>query len=94
MNLAQSVAIFCYELSKGLRPVAKTADPASGDLLQVLQTRTRALLDDVHFFGDKSPARMCAELQALAGRAGLSRREASLLLSAVTRLEKAIRRDA
>lgn len=93
MNLAQSVAIFCYELSKGLRPSAKEAEPAPGELLNALQTRTRALLDEVHFFGDKNPLRMCAKLQALAGRAGLSTREASLLLSAVTHLEKALHRD-
>jgi tRNA/rRNA methyltransferase len=93
MNLAQSVTIFCYELAKGLRPGTKEPDPAPGELTSALTSRTRRLLDDVHFFGDKSQERMCAELQALAGRARLTMREASLLLSAVNHLEKAIRRD-
>jgi tRNA/rRNA methyltransferase len=93
MNLAQSVAIFCYELAKGLRPKVKEPDPAPGELTNALTQRTRRLLDHVRFFGDKSQERMCAELQALAGRARLTTREASLLLSAVNHLEKAIHHD-
>lgn len=91
MNLAQSVAIFCYELGKGLRPAAKPRDPAPGELIQVLNMRARQLLVDIGFFADKTPDRMCAELQALAGRAQLSTREASMLVSLVAHAEKAIR---
>jgi tRNA/rRNA methyltransferase len=90
MNLAQSVAIFCYELGRGLQPRAKDADPAPGELVHALNTRARALLDRINFFGDKSADRMCAELQAMAGRAHLSTREASMLLSFVAHLEKAL----
>jgi tRNA/rRNA methyltransferase len=90
MNLAQSVAVFCYELGKGLASRAKDPDPAPGELVHGLETRTRALLDRINFFGDKSPERMCAELQALAGRAHLSTREASMLLSFVAHVEKAL----
>lgn len=90
MNLAQSVAIFCYELGKGLRPAPKPKEPAPGDLLRVLNDRTRALLIEIGFFADKTPDRMCAELQALAGRRHLSTREASLLLSFVAHMEKAL----
>src|SRR5438132_1582741 len=68
MNLAQAVAIFCYELGKGLRPAAKPRDPAPGDLIHNLNARTRQLLIDLGFFADKEPDRMCAELQALAGK--------------------------
>lgn len=88
MNLAQSVAIFCYELGKGLRPPAKDTDPAPHQLLHNLTTHTRALLDQIGYFGDKNPERMCAELQAIAGRAGLSTREASLLLAMVRKMKK------
>jgi TrmH family RNA methyltransferase len=88
MNLAQSVAIFCYELGKGVRPPAQTPDPAPHHLVQVLNAQTRALLEDIGYFGDKNPDRICAELQALAGRAVLSTREASLLLSLVRRVRK------
>jgi len=88
MNLAQSVAIFCYELGKGLRPRAASPDPAPHQLIQHLNTNARALLHEIDYFGDKSPDRMCAELQALAGRAVLTMREASLLLSLVRLMSK------
>lgn len=88
MNLAQSVAIFCYELGKGARPLAKNTDPAPHQLVHQLTTHTRALLDDVGYWGEKSPDRMCAELQAIVGRAVLTTREASLLLAMVRKLAK------
>jgi len=88
MNLAQSVAVFCYELGKGLRPAAQKQEPAPGHLLQVLDSRARRLFEESGFFGDKNAERMCAELQALAGRAVLTTREASLLLSLVSHLQK------
>lgn len=88
MNLAQSVAIFCYELGKGLRPQRPDAEPAPERLMQVLQKTTRQLLDEIDFFHARNGDHMCAELQALAGRAGLSMREASLLLSAVRLIRK------
>ena len=83
MNLAQSVGVFCYELGKGLRDAAEPRDPAVADLLHALEKHARELLNEVGFFGDKSPDRMFSELQALAGRAGLTTREASLLLQFV-----------
>jgi len=88
MNLAQSVAIFCYELGKGLRPRAASPHPAPHQLVHELNTHTRALLEEIGYFGDKSPDRMCAELQALAGRVSLTRREASLLLALVRLLSR------
>jgi tRNA/rRNA methyltransferase len=91
MNLAMSVAIFAYELSKGLRSRAKDPDPAPAELLQVLNSRTRKLLDEINFFGQMSADRICAELQALEGRAHLRVREASLLLSFVAHVERALR---
>ena len=88
MNLAQSVAIFCYELGKGLRSRAAAPDPSPHQLLEHLNAHTRRLLHAVDFFGDKDPDRVCAELQALAGRAVLTMREASLLLAIVRRISK------
>jgi TrmH family RNA methyltransferase len=87
MNLAQSVAIFCYELGKGLHPRrALEGQPAPHQLVHNLTTHTRKLLDEIGYFGDKSPQRMCAELQAIVGRAALTTREASLLLSMVRKI--------
>ena len=86
MNLAQAVGVFCYELGKGagLGPRASGLGPtAPGDLIAALNAHTRELLIEVGFFADKSPDRLCAELQALAGKRALTTREASLLLSLV-----------
>jgi TrmH family RNA methyltransferase len=91
MNLAQSVAIFSYELGKNARPPAPAPDPAPHHLLQRLNTHARELLEEIGYFGDKDPARICAELQALTGRAVLTMREASLLLALVRRIEKTTR---
>ena len=87
MNLALAVAVFCYELSKGLRPAPVAKDPAPGDLVQNLNSRARQLLVDLHFFADKAPDRLCAELQALAAKRTLTTREASLLLSLIAHVE-------
>ena len=88
MNLAQSVAIFCYELGRGLRPPAAQKEPAPHQLIQQLNAHARALFEEVGYFGDKSADRMCAELQALAGRAMLTTREASLLLALLRSIER------
>ena len=92
MNVAQSVAVFCYELGKGLRDAPRPRDPAVRDLVFALERHARELMDEVGYFGDKSPDRMCAELQALAGRAVLSTREASLLLAFVRQVQQRLRR--
>jgi len=79
MNLAQAVGVFCYELSKpGHGHRATGLEPAApGDLIAALNSHTRELLIEVGFFADKSPDRMCAELQSLAGKRTLTTREAS-----------------
>lgn len=88
MNLAQSVALFCYELGKDTRSRAALADPAPHHLLQRLNAQTRALLEEVDFFRENTADRICAELQALEGRAMLTTREASLLLAMVRSVAK------
>jgi TrmH family RNA methyltransferase len=91
MNLAQSVAIFCYELGKQLRTRRAEADPAPHHLLQHLNAHARSLMDEIDYFGDRNPERVCAELLALAGRAMLTTREASLLLALVRKLDSRVR---
>jgi len=91
MNLAQSVAIFCYELGKGLRSRAESPDPAPHQLVNQLNAHTRELMQEIGYFGDKSPDRMCAELQALAGRSTMTMREGSLLLGLVRLVSKRLR---
>ena len=88
MNLAQSVAIFCYELGKGLRPRAQDPDPVPHQLARQLTLQTRALLEEIDWYSPMNPDRICAELLAMVGRARLTTREASLLLSMVRALAK------
>ena len=89
MNLAQAVGVFCYELfAPGLGPRASgLGSTAPGDLIAALNAHTRELLIQVGFFADKSPDRMCAELQSLAGKRALTTREASMLLSFVRHVQ-------
>jgi TrmH family RNA methyltransferase len=93
MNLAQSVAIFCYELGKGLRAAPDPPDVAPHQLTSRLNAQTRALLDEIGFFGSYDPDRICAELQAMTGRAALTTREASLLLSLVRAVTRSRTRE-
>lgn len=87
MNLAQAVGIFCYELGKRPPVAEKSSGAAPGDLIHALNAHTRELLEEIGFFGDKSPDRMCAELTALAGKRMLTTREASLLLALVRQVQ-------
>jgi tRNA/rRNA methyltransferase len=88
MNLAQSIAIFCYELGKDLRPATAPRNPPPGNLIHELNRHARRLFDDVGFLADKNPDRLCAEMTVLAARATLSTREASTLLALIRRIEK------
>jgi TrmH family RNA methyltransferase len=88
MNLAMSVGIFCYELGKGLRPAPAEADPVPHQLVSQLNRQARALFDRIEYWGEKSPDRLCAELQAMTARAKLTTREASLLLALVRAVDR------
>ena len=87
MNLAQSVAVFSYELGKRAPAPRKHADLPPRDLTAALEKQTRELMEQVDFYGVKRPDRICLELQAIAGRAVLTRREASLLLSLIRQVQ-------
>ena len=83
MNLAQSVAVFCYELGKQRERSEAPTDLPPRELTAALEHHTRALMQEIDFYRVKRPDRICRELQAMAGRAVLTRREASLLLGLV-----------
>ena len=91
MNLAQSVAVFCYELGKQRRQPETPADLPPRELTAALEQHTRELMDEIDFYRVKRPDRICAELQAMAGRAVLTRREASLLLGLVRLVREKLR---
>ncbi len=88
MNLAQSVAIFCYELAKGLRPRGDDPEPVSEEMLQRLHERARRVLLEIGFLNEQSPDHIYNELRALAGRARLSGREAKLLMALTGEVER------
>lgn len=87
MNLAQSVAIFCYEMAKDLRPARGTSDLATAHLLHLVEERSRDLLEYVGFLRETNPGRVFEEVLMLAGRSGLTRREASLLLAMIRQID-------
>lgn len=89
MNLAQAVSIVCYEFFK-CRPRAgasRESSPAPDALLQHLHENARRLLTDARFFENRDSLRLYGELQAIASRASLTQREASLLLEVIRRLQ-------
>jgi len=88
MNLAQSVTIFCYELSKGLRPSLGEKHPAPADLMLYLHRHARRLLLEIGFLQDHTADKVYGELQFLLNRTNLSMREASVLLSLIREIEK------
>lgn len=88
MNLAQSVSIFCYELSR----VTTTDRPAIRELatageLERLHHHFQALLVEAGFLHQNNPDRIYSELRMLAGRLELDRREVTLLLGIIRQLE-------
>jgi TrmH family RNA methyltransferase len=87
MNLAQSVAIFCYELGKRDRPAARETPAAPVELIQELQAHLRQLLEEIGYFKDKKRDHLWAEIAAFSGRSMLNVREASLLLAIIRKIE-------
>ncbi|MGA7614656.1 MAG: TrmJ/YjtD family RNA methyltransferase [Thermoanaerobaculia bacterium] len=88
MNLAQSVALFCYELSKEFEKApVKRSELAAIELLQHLDLHAGHVMEEAGFFHERNRTRVCAELKAIEGRAMLTMREASLLLSLARRIE-------
>ncbi|MBI2214646.1 MAG: RNA methyltransferase [Acidobacteria bacterium] len=92
MNLAMTVGVFCYEMSKERRGVVNESEPAPGELLQRLHERAKEFLLEIGFLHQTNPDRMFNELRALAGRALLSKREASLLLALLGQVNWRIRK--
>ena len=92
MNLAQSVCVFCYELSRIERAeAARALAPAA--LVERMHERLEALLLEVEFLHANNPARIYDEIRAIFGRAELDEREATILLGIVRQIEWALRRS-
>lgn len=87
MNLAQSVGVFCYELSTSRRPVAVARELASAASVERLHERAQALLAEVGFLHGSNPDRIYDDLRSIAGRASLEEREVRILLGMLRQIE-------
>jgi len=86
MNLAQSVGVFCYELSSITpAPVPRELPPA--ELVERLHARAEALLLEVGFLHGNNPDRIYDDLRALLGRADPDAREVTILLGIIRQIE-------
>ena len=88
MNLAMSVGIFCFALSAGdASPRGDVQRRADHQLLERLHERAEALLLEVGFLHANNPDRIYDDLRAIAGRADLDAREATILLGIIHQIE-------
>ena len=89
MNLAQAVGIFCFVLSRvGAGPPAGTGRLRAGHhTLERLHERAESLLLEVGFLNENNPDRVYDDLRAIAGRADLDAREATILLGIIRQIE-------
>jgi TrmH family RNA methyltransferase len=86
MNLAQSVGVFCYELSTTARE-PDTRELATAARIERLHERVQALLVEVGFLHGDNPYRVYDELRAISARANLDGREATILLGIIRQIE-------
>lgn len=91
MNLAQSVGVFCYELSTVER-CAQARELAPAALIERLHERAEALLLEVGFLQANNPDRIYDDLRAIAARADLDAREATIALGIISQMEWALRK--
>ncbi len=86
LNLAQAVAIMCYEswIARGgedipMKPPRNRAEPATSEQLEQLFTDWTGALWAVDFFKTRRPQSVMRSFREIVFRAGLDGREASLL---------------
>jgi tRNA/rRNA methyltransferase len=86
MNLAQTVGIFCYELSSIVPSTEPRELPPAG-LVERLHQRAEALLLEVGFLHANNPDRIYDDVRAMTGRADLDEREVKILLGIIRQVE-------
>ncbi|MEO8033805.1 MAG: RNA methyltransferase [Acidobacteriota bacterium] len=85
MNLAQSIGIFCYELSD-IQPASQGRILPSAGLVERLHERAEALLFEVGFLRENNP-HLYQELRTLVARAALDERELTIVLGILRQIE-------
>ena len=91
MNLAQAVCVFCYALSSPRADEGPHTDRANAIIIERLHERAESLLLEVGFLHANNPDRIYADLRAIAGRADLNAREATILLGIIHQIEWKLR---
>jgi TrmH family RNA methyltransferase len=90
MNLAQSAGVFCYELSS-IVPASTPRELPDAAAIERVHQRARELLLEVGFLHANNPDRIYDDLRAVAARAELDAREATILLGIIRQIEWKIR---
>ncbi|HEY0155991.1 MAG TPA: RNA methyltransferase [Thermoanaerobaculia bacterium] len=90
MNLAQSICVFCYELSS-IQPAPHARELPDAATIERIHQRARDLLLEVGFLHDNNPDRIYDDLRAIAARAELDAREATIVLGIIRQIEWKIR---
>jgi tRNA/rRNA methyltransferase len=90
MNLAQSVGVFCYELSS-IAPVPVARELPDASAVERMHQRARELLLEVGFLHENNPDRIYDDLRAMAARADLDAREVTVLLGIIRQIEWKVR---
>ena len=91
MNLAQSICVFCYELSS-IQPSPAGRDLADAATVERLHQRARELLLRVGFLHENNPDRIYDDLRAILSRADLDQREVTIALGIIRQIEWALSR--
>ncbi|MDP9361245.1 MAG: hypothetical protein M3P29_07330, partial [Acidobacteriota bacterium] len=86
MNLAQSVGVFCYELSTTSRAAAPR-ELATAGMLERLHERAQAFLVEAGYLHGNNPDRIYDDLRLIASRADLDAREVTILLGILHQIE-------
>jgi TrmH family RNA methyltransferase len=95
MNLAQSVGVFCYELSpitNSITPAAEAArDLPDAAAIERIHQHARQLLLEIGFLWKQNPDHIYEDLRNLVSRADLDAREAKIVLGIIRQIEWKIR---
>jgi TrmH family RNA methyltransferase len=91
MNLAQSVGVFCYELS-AVAPAGQAArDLPDAAAIERIHQHARQLLLEIGFLWKQNPDHIYEDLRNLVSRAELDAREAKIVLGIIRQIEWKIR---
>ncbi|MDQ3282399.1 MAG: RNA methyltransferase [Acidobacteriota bacterium] len=90
MNLAQSICVFCYELSS-IVPAPQARELPDAASIERMHQRARQLLLEAGFLHENNPDRIYDDLRAIVARADLDAREATIVLGIIRQIEWKIR---